>query len=57
MIVKYAPKMVFFNKKEIEKDSDNYRHRKLTLKIRKLQTAGNKKYIDGCRLYQKKYFP
>ena len=56
MIVKYAPKMVFFNKKEIEKDSDNYRHRKLTLKIRKLQTA-NKKYIDGCCLYQKKYFP
>ena len=57
MIVKCAPKMVFFNKKEIEKDSDNYRHRKLTLKIRKLQTADNKKYIDGCRLYQKKYFP
>ena len=57
MIVKCAPKMVFFNKKEIEKDSDNYRHRKLTLKIRKLQTADNKKYIEGCCLYQKKYFP
>ena len=35
--------MVFFNKKEIEKDSNNFRHRKLTLKIRKLQTADDQK--------------
>ena len=35
--------MIFFNKKEIEKDSNNFRHRKLTLKIRILQTAEDQK--------------
>ena len=32
---KYALKLVFFNeKKKIEKDSDNFWHRELTLKIK-----------------------
>ena len=31
---KCAPKLIFFNEKKIEKDSDNFRHRKLTLKVR-----------------------
>ena len=30
--------MIFFNEKN-KKDSDDFRHRKLTLKVRKLQTA------------------
>ena len=29
------PKLIFFNKNKIEKDSDNFWHRKLTLKVRK----------------------
>ena len=31
---KHAPKLIFFNEKKIEKDSDNFWHRKLTLKVR-----------------------
>ena len=31
---KCAPKLVFFNEKKIEKDSDNFWHRKLTLKVK-----------------------
>ena len=31
---KCAPKLIFFNEKKIEKDSDNFWHRKLTLKVR-----------------------
>ena len=31
---KFAPKLIFFNEKKIEKDSDNFCHRKLTLKVR-----------------------
>ena len=30
---KCAPKLIFFNEKKIEKDSDNFWHRKLTLKV------------------------
>ena len=30
----HAPKLIFFNEKKIEKDSDNFWHRKLTLKVR-----------------------
>ena len=32
--------MIFFNE---NKDSDHFRHRKLTLKVRKLQTAEDQK--------------
>ena len=31
---KHAPKLIYFNEKKIEKDSDNFWHRKLTLKVR-----------------------
>ena len=31
---KGAPKLIFFNQKEIEKDLDNFLHRKLTLKVK-----------------------
>ena len=31
---KHAPKLIFFNEKKNEKDSDNFWHRKLTLKVR-----------------------
>ena len=31
---KHAPKLIFFNEKKIEKDSDNFWRRKLTLKVR-----------------------
>ena len=31
---KHAPKLIFSNEKKIEKDSDNFWHRKLTLKVR-----------------------
>ena len=31
---KCAPKLIFFNEKKIEKDSDNFWHRKLTLKVK-----------------------
>ena len=31
-----APKLIFFNEKKIEKDSDNFWYRKLTLKIKRL---------------------
>ena len=31
---KCAPKLIFFNKSKIEKDSDNFWHRKLTLKVK-----------------------
>ena len=30
----HAPKLIFFNEKKIEKDSDNFWRRKLTLKVR-----------------------
>ena len=40
---KCAPKMIFFNEKKIKKDSDNFRHRKSTLKLKKLQTAEDQK--------------
>ena len=30
----HAPKLIFFNEKKIEKDSVNFWHRKLTLKVR-----------------------
>ena len=33
---KYAPKLIFFNEKKIEKDSDNFWYRKLTLKVKRL---------------------
>ena len=41
--------------KKREKDSDNFRQRKLTLKIRKLQTAEDKKQFKIVCI--KKYFP
>ena len=31
---KFAPKLVFFYKKKVEKDSDDFWHRKLTLKVK-----------------------
>ena len=31
---KHAPKLIFFNEKKIDEDSDNFWHRKLTLKVR-----------------------
>ena len=34
---KHAPKLIFFNEKKIEKDSDNFWRRKLTLKVRNWQ--------------------
>ena len=34
---KCDPEMIFFNEKKIEKDSDNFWHRKLTLKVRNWQ--------------------
>ena len=34
---KCAPKLIFFNEKKIEKDSDNFWCRKLTLKVRNWQ--------------------
>ena len=34
---KHTPKLIFFNEKKIEKDSDNFWHRKLTLKVRNWQ--------------------
>ena len=43
--------------KKIRKDSDNFRHKELTLKVRRLQTAEDQKYFEVCRLYQKRYFP
>ena len=30
---KCAPKLIFFNEKKIEKDSDNFIHRELTLNV------------------------
>ena len=33
---KWAPKLIFFNEKKIEKDSDNFWYRKLTLKVGRL---------------------
>ena len=33
---KCAPKLIFFNEKKIEKDSDNFWHRKSTLKVKRL---------------------
>ena len=33
---KCAPKFIFFNEKKIEKDSDNFWYRKLTLKVGRL---------------------
>ena len=33
---KCAPKLIFFNEKKIEKDSDNFWYRKLTLKVGRL---------------------
>jgi hypothetical protein len=40
---KRAAKMIFFNEKISQKDLDNFRHRNLTLKVRSLQTAEDKK--------------
>ena len=40
---KCAPKMIFFNKKNNKKDSENFRHRKLTFKVRILQIAKDQK--------------
>ena len=37
------------------KDLDNFRHRKLILKVRKLQTAEDQKYFEVVRI--KKIFP
>ena len=31
---KCAPKVIFFNEKKIEKDSDEFRHRKFMLKVK-----------------------
>ena len=31
---KFAPKLVFFYEKKVEKDSDDFWHRKLTLKVK-----------------------
>ena len=31
---KFAPKLVFFNEKKIEKYSDDFLHRKLTLRVK-----------------------
>ena len=39
---KCAPKMIFLNENN-QKDSDKFRHRKSTLKVRKLQTAEDQK--------------
>ena len=39
------------------KDSDNVRCRKLTLKVIKLQTAEDQKYVVRRSLYQKSIFP
>ena len=36
---KCAPKLVFYNEKKIEKDSDDFRHRKFTLKVQFLHFA------------------
>ena len=36
MSKKCAPKLIFFNEKKIEKDSDNFWYRKLTLKVGRL---------------------
>ena len=33
---KCPPKLIFFNGKKIEKDSDNFLYRKLTLKVKRL---------------------
>ena len=33
---KCASKLIFFNEKKIEKDSDNFWYRKLTLKVKRL---------------------
>ena len=35
-IEKCAPKLIFFNEKKIEKDSDNFWYIKLTLKVKRL---------------------
>jgi hypothetical protein len=32
---KCAPKLIFFNGKKIEKDSDNFLYRKVTLKVKR----------------------
>ena len=41
---KCAPKMIFCNENFLQEDSDYFRHT-LTLKVRKLQTAENQKYL------------
>ena len=43
IIKKIAPKMIFLNEKKNQKDSDDFRHRKLTLNVRILQTADGQK--------------
>ena len=35
-VKKRAPKLIFFNEKKIEKDSDDFWYRKLTLKVERL---------------------
>ena len=43
---KDSPKLIFFNQKKIEKDSDNFWHRKLTLKVRNQDFS-----IATCQTY------
>ena len=47
--------MIFFNEKKL-KVSDNFRHRKSTLKLKKLQTAEDQKYLVSSSWYQKIIF-
>jgi hypothetical protein len=45
---KHAPKMIFFDEKKNWKDSDNFWHRKLTLKVRNrhFSTSWFRTYVD-----------
>jgi hypothetical protein len=38
---KCAPKLIFFNEKKIQKNSDNFRCRKLTLKVKRFGDLGH----------------
>ena len=53
MIKKSALKIIFFNEIFSKKDSDNFRRRKLTLKVRILQTADDNKYAYIPHIRQK----
>ena len=50
---KHAPKVIFFNEKKIEKEPDNFWHRKLTLKVRNwhLMIAWFRTYVDQPKIY------